>query len=174
MDYFSAWGAIMYGLFYTVVRLYHLYIKPRAFTHGSSSRHRLLVPWGALCSTLFFGHLTYLTLLPRFDYDWNMKANIAVGFLHNFLWMAYALVSPPFQRFRSLPNSYRPTYVLKPALISVTIILVSGLEIFDFSPWWRIIDAHSLWHLATVPIVIAWYRFLIDDSLDGAWKQGIL
>jgi hypothetical protein len=174
MDYFSAGGATMYGLFYSVVRLYHLYVKPSPFTRGLSSRHRLLVPWGGLCTVLFFGHVSYLTLAPRFDYGWNMKANVTVGFLHNFLWMSYSLASPPFQRFRSLPNSYRPVYVLKPTVVGTAIFIASALEIFDFPPWWRIIDAHSLWHLSTVPIIVGWYQFLIDDSLDTAWKQGLL
>ncbi|KIM30311.1 hypothetical protein M408DRAFT_66610 [Serendipita vermifera MAFF 305830] len=174
LDYFSAGLAVVYSLFYSVIRLYHLYIKPRSLIHGSSSRHRLLFPWATFCTLLYLAHVAYLSLLPRFDYGWNMKANITVALIHNFIWMSYSLPSPPFRRFRSVPNSYRPTYILQPAFVSVAITLAAGLEIFDFPPWWRVIDAHSLWHLATVPLIGAWYRFLIDDSSDLSWKEGLL
>ena len=164
----------MYALFYSVVRLYHLHVKPRTLIHGGSARHRFLIPWAALCTLLYSAHVLYLSLLPRFDYGWNMKANITIALLHNLLWISYSLPSPPFRRFRSVPNNDRPSYVLNPALISVATILAVGLEVFDFPPWWRIIDAHSLWHLSTVPIIIVWYRFLIDDSMNSSWKLGLL
>lgn len=46
----------------------------------------------------------------------------------------------------------------------------TALELFDFPPWGRVIDAHSLWHLATVPIALFWYDFLLDDALDEGWR----
>lgn len=170
-DYFSAGLAMIYGLYYTIVRLYHLYTKPRLLIYGSSSRHRFLAPWGAFCSLLYVAHVFYLSILPRFDYGWNMKVNLVVGLMYNLLWMAYALPNPPFQRFRSVPNKPAPSYASKPAKVAVAMICAVSLEIFDFPPWWRIIDAHSLWHLATIPIIQQWYLFLIEDSLDPAWKS---
>lgn len=47
----------------------------------------------------------------------------------------------------------------------------TAFELFDFPPWFLIIDAHSLWHLATAPIAIAWYDFIIEDSLDPSWRE---
>jgi hypothetical protein len=165
---------MIYGLYYTVVRLFHLYLKPQIVLHGGSSlRNRLLVPWSLLCGLLFVVHVTYLSLLPKFDYGWNMKVNIVIGLTYSFLWITYSLSSPPFQRFQGMPNSYRPSYIWKPAALGIAMICAALLEVFDFPPWRRIIDAHSLWHLATVPIIIGWYDFLLDDSLDMAWKQRI-
>lgn len=175
LDYYSAGMAVVYALFYSVVRVYHLYVKPQSLIRGGSShRHRLLAPWAVFCTLLYLAHITYLTLVPRFDYGWNMKANITIALLHNLLWVSYSLPSPPFRRFRSVPNSYRPTYVLRPAFIGVATTLAAALEIFDFPPWGRVIDAHSLWHLATVPLIGAWYKFLIDDASDLSWKEGLL
>lgn len=54
-------------------------------------------------------------------------------------------------------------------LLAIAMTSASALEIFDFSPWWRVIDAHSLWHLATVPLIFWWYRFLIEDARDRGW-----
>jgi hypothetical protein len=39
-----------------------------------------------------------------------------------------------------------------------------SLELFDFPPYYRVIDAHSLWHLATIFIARGWYGFLIRDA----------
>ncbi|KAG8811283.1 hypothetical protein FRC19_004006 [Serendipita sp. 401] len=174
MDYFSAGLGSMYGLWYTVVRLYHLYLQPRLLVHNTPSRRRLLAPWTSLCILLYLAHVTYLCLLPRFDYGWNMKVNLIIGMLYNFLWISYSLPSPPFQRFWRVPNVIRPSFVLYPAMIAISMICAVSLEIFDFPPWWRIIDAHSLWHLATVPIVWNWYRFLLTDSLDPSWRDRLI
>lgn len=38
------------------------------------------------------------------------------------------------------------------------------LELLDFPPILRILDAHALWHLATVPITQMWYEWLVNDA----------
>lgn len=45
-----------------------------------------------------------------------------------------------------------------------------SLELLDFPPLGRILDAHALWHAATVPIGVLWYDFLIEDALDDGWR----
>jgi post-GPI attachment to proteins factor 3 len=168
LDYFSAAFAMLCGLFYTVVRLYHLYDAP-----PHHAIHPFLIPWAILCVTLFVAHVTYLTvILPRFDYGWNMKVNIIAGLLYSLLWMSYSLPSPPFSRFKFVRNKdYRPGYAGVPLILGLGMIGAACLEIFDFPPLWRIIDAHSLWHLATIPIVLGWYRFQLLDGLDSAWDE---
>ncbi|CAN0475300.1 unnamed protein product, partial [Phaeothamnion confervicola] len=38
------------------------------------------------------------------------------------------------------------------------------LEVYDFAPrWGRLVDAHAVWHAATVPLGFWWYRFLALD-----------
>lgn len=165
MDYFSAAFAILSGLFSTVVRLYHLYDSP-----ATASRRRFMIPWASVCMTAFAMHVTYLIRLPRFDYGYNMKANITIGTAYNLLWMFYSLPRPPFTRFLGISNTYRPSFVLVPLFLSLTMMGAVGLEVFDFPPWWRIIDAHSLWHLATAPVVALWYRFLLADAQDLSWE----
>jgi len=49
-------------------------------------------------------------------------------------------------------------------------IAATTFEVFDFPPWYRVIDAHALWHLSTVPLVVFWWTFLIEDTLDEGWK----
>jgi len=103
-----------------------------------------------------------------------MKVNIVIGLAYNLLWMSYSLPTPPFRRFLGASNNYRPAYVIQPAIVGVSMIGAVCLEIFDFPPWWRVIDAHSLWHLATVPVIVAWYRFLVNDSLDPSWRERMI
>jgi post-GPI attachment to proteins factor 3 len=50
--------------------------------------------------------------------------------------------------------------------------IAMSLEIFDFAPFWRVIDAHSLWHAATAGIisfnaalVLVYWDFLLVDSV---------
>jgi hypothetical protein len=45
------------------------------------------------------------------------------------------------------------------ALLNVTVLL----ELLDFEPMFGTFDSHSLWHLATAPIHLLWYRFVIED-----------
>lgn len=45
-----------------------------------------------------------------------------------------------------------------------------GFELLDFPPIGRILDAHALWHAATVPVTEFWYGFLIEDALDEGWR----
>lgn len=41
-----------------------------------------------------------------------------------------------------------------------------SLELFDFAPFGRIIDAHSLWHAATIVIAQGWYEFMVKDAAE--------
>ncbi|KAG8733004.1 hypothetical protein FRC12_019010 [Ceratobasidium sp. 428] len=167
LDYFSAGLVILYSLFFTVVRLFHLY--PRAPNTSSTRPRRLMYNcWTAACTTMYVGHISYLTLLPRFDYAYNMAANLMIGLIHNALWLLYPWGS--IQLFPGHDKNYRPAFALQPAWFVLLTTLATSLELFDFPPWRRIIDAHALWHLATVPIVPLWYDFLVRDTLDPAWR----
>jgi hypothetical protein len=167
LDYFSAGLVILYSLFLTVVRLFHLYPQtPNLST--ARSRNSTYKYWAALCAFLYIGHVSYLTLLPRFDYTYNMAVNLVVGFVHNGLWLLY-----PWGSIRLFPGRdkhYRPAFALQPALFVLLTTLATTLELFDFPPWYRTLDAHALWHLATVPIVPLWYHFLVKDASDPAWR----
>ncbi len=161
----------MFALFYTVIRLFHIYPPRSPVTEPTVTRWVRSI-WAALCSLAYLGHVSYLTLLPRFDYTYNMAANLIVGLTHNLLWLAYSFPSsiPLIRRFPARSKTYRPNYAWKAAAFVLLTTAATSFEVFDFPAWGRIIDAHSLWHLATVPIIPLWYRFLIQDALDDGWK----
>lgn len=159
MDYFSAALAIMYALYYTVIR-----ILPPTSRLASKA-------WPLLCVLAYLGHISYLTLLPRFDYTYNMAFNLTLGLTHNALWLLYSLPTSVIRRFPSQAKSYRPNFVNKAAVFVGLTTAATALELFDFPPLGGIIDAHALWHLVTAPIALFWYDFLIEDSLDPGWKD---
>jgi post-GPI attachment to proteins factor 3 len=175
LDYFSAALAILYALYYTVIRLFHLY------PHGMQAR--LTIPsdnrpktslakkiWSLFCVMAYLVHISYLTLLPRFDYTYNMAFNVVLGLSHNVLWLIYSLPIP-LRRYPSQPKSYRPPFAMNAAIFVVLTTCATALELLDFPPWAGIIDAHALWHLSTAPIALFWYDFLVEDALDYSWRD---
>ena len=154
MDYFSAGAYVLYGLFYAPIRMFQLY---RLSTNSSTSTSRytsVVSAWGAVLLLLYLGHVSYLSLW-RFDYGYNMAANVVVGALHGVVWLVYTA-----KYYR--PG--RPRWVLIPAVMVVVLAGAMSLELLDFyQPHW--IDAHALWHASTIPITAWWYSFLVKDSL---------
>ncbi|KAJ6546817.1 Per1-like protein [Mycena capillaripes] len=179
LDYFSAAMTIFYALYYSVIRLFHLYPAPRRTKltlstpdspPTSSLTHKA---WSLFCILVYLGHVSYLTLLPRFDYVYNIVFNMVIGLTHNALWLLYSLPASisVLRRFPDRPKSYRPAFVTKAGIFVALTTAASALELFDFPPLLRVIDAHSLWHLATAPIAMLWYDFLIEDARDESWRE---
>ena len=166
----------MYALYSIVIRTFHLHTNSASrSTSQASSTPRpssALKPWALTCLAVYAGHVTYLSILPRFDYTYNMGFNLALGLAHNVLWSLYALPSSRslLPRFPFRPKDYRPAFVNKAFVFVLLTTAATALELFDFPPWMDIIDAHALWHLSTVPITKFWYDFLVEDALDEGWK----
>ncbi|KAF7359129.1 AB hydrolase-1 domain-containing protein [Mycena sanguinolenta] len=177
LDYFSAALTIFYALYYTVIRLFHLYpVQQRSrlslSTRNSSPDRSLThMGWSLLCILVYLCHVSYLTLLPRFDYVYNIIFNLVIGLTHNALWLVYSLPVSFFRRFPDRPQSYRPRFVTKAGVFVALTTAATALELFDFPPFKRVIDAHSLWHLATAPIAVLWYDFLVQDARDESWRD---
>lgn len=170
LDYFSAALAILYALYYTVIRMANLYPQPSK-PDDNNSRSRLRVAWSALCIVAYLAHVTYLSVLPRFDYAYNMTFNLVLGVSHNIVWLLYSLPVPLFQRFPYAPRKYYPRHVYKAGIFVLLTTAATALELFDFPPLGRVLDAHALWHLSTVPIAKFWYDFLIQDAQDQGWRS---
>lgn len=141
LDYFGAGASVMYGLYYTPIRIFRLDQK----TPRYDSIRRV---WTVFCISLYLAHISYLTFW-RFDYTYNMAANVVVGIVQNLLWSWFSVTR--YQKTKRLWAAW-------PGLIVAWIILAMSLELFDFPPWQGMIDAHSLWHLGTVIPTIWWYK----------------
>lgn len=142
LDYFGAGASILYGFYYTPVRIFRLDHRHPPW------KPALLRLWTLICIVLYLCHVTYLTLWS-WDYTYNMAANVALGTIQNLLWSWFSIT-----RYRRLQKPWAAW----PGLIVAWLISAMSLELLDFAPWHGMIDAHSLWHLGTVLPTIWWYK----------------
>lgn len=144
LDYFAAGASVMYGLYLAAIRIFRL---DREDGMGGKSG-TILRLWTLVCAGCYLMHIGYLTFV-RFDYTYNMAANVVVGLIQNVLWTWFSIT-----RFRKVGR----LWAAWPGLIVFWIIFAMSLELFDFPPWWGMVDAHALWHLGTVGPTIWWYK----------------
>jgi len=142
VDYFAAGANVLYGLYYAPIRLFRL-DNPRGDKPYKNSLLRL---WTLTCILLYTAHVSFLSFV-RWDYTYNMAANIAVGIASNILWVGYS-----YARWRKSGK----TWHLWPAMIVLCVVLAMSMEVLDFVPWRLMIDAHSLWHLGTAGSTVCW------------------
>ncbi|KAH9908990.1 Per1-domain-containing protein [Xylariomycetidae sp. FL2044] len=150
-DYFAAGAGVMYGFYYTPVRVFRL---------DRASRRPWLRLWTAVCAALYLAHVAYLKLW-RWNYSYNMAANVAAGLVQNALWSYFS-----WARWRES----RRAWAVWPGVAVAWIMMVMSLELLDFPPLWGALDAHSLWHLGTIAPAILWYNFMVKDAQDDLAK----
>jgi hypothetical protein len=141
LDYFAAGASVLYGLYYTPIRIFRLDL-------GGKKTKSLLRAWTVLCIALYAAHVTYLKWYS-WDYTYNMAANVVVGVITNAMWSWFS-----FEKYRRSGRAW----AMWPGFVVAWIILAMSLELLDFPPWWGCWDAHSLWHLGTVAPTMIWYK----------------
>jgi hypothetical protein len=149
LDYFAAGASVLYGLYYTPVRIWRL-------DKNSPRQQSILRAWTLLCGFLYLCHVGYLKFV-RWNYTYNMAANVAAGIVQNVLWSYFSI-----DKYRRS----RQSWAIWPGLVVAWVIFAMSMELFDFAPWLGAIDAHSLWHLMTIAPTVLWYNFLIRDARD--------
>ncbi|CAL9736386.1 protein Per1p [Monosporozyma servazzii] len=123
-------------------------------------------------STIFTGSVVFifvihlLRLYIDWSYTYNMRFNVFFGILQYGLLMFLS-----YQNYQSLKDHkniyhYR-TKLIKLCVIPVVLVVVTAmamsLELFDFFSYQFQIDAHALWHAATIIPSHYLYEFLIED-----------
>ncbi|VVT50449.1 uncharacterized protein SAPINGB_P002767 [Magnusiomyces paraingens] len=144
LDYFSAGLTVLYGFYAASVRVFRLDYPRRRYT-----RYTLAF----VCIVLYILHVLYLSLV-RFNYGYNMLANVFVGLLQNVLWVSFSL----FQYWK-----FREYWRLWPLGLVITVSLAMSFELFDFPPILDMLDAHALWHAGTVLPTYWWYNWMNRD-----------
>lgn len=148
MNYFSAGLLVLYTFYFTLLRVFQI-------RNGSIIRGL-----GTLFICLFVAHVGYL-IIVAFNYVYNMYVNIVLGGCHILLWIGW-YVMIRLQKKEDVVVSRPYAHLVVISCVGVALAMCF-LELFDFPPLWRVFDAHSLWHLSTVPLFILWYRFLVED-----------
>lgn len=75
------------------------------------------------------------------------------------------MIPTPYPPLDPLMITPKPAWSGRSAILVGATTAAMSLELFDFPPFLRILDAHSLWHLATMLIARGWYGFLIRDVI---------
>lgn len=141
LDYIGAGASVLYGFYYTPIRVF------RPDQRGKRGASFLRI-WGYICVAMFIGHVSYLKLW-RWNYSYNMTANVVIGLTQNALWTWFS-----YRKYRKSGDSF----AILPGVVVVFILMAMSLELLDFPPVWGLLDAHSLWHLATVVPTVIWYK----------------
>lgn len=137
-DYSSAIALLGLSLLVCLIRTNSLRVEATRVMVGA--------PIIAFCTT----HILYMNLYT-FDYGWNLLVCTTMGVATLLLWTAWALWS-------NHPASWKVLVVAAGTALSLL------LELFDFPPVAGLVDAHALWHAATVPLTLLWWSFLRSDA----------
>ncbi|CEF63489.1 Post-GPI attachment to proteins factor 3 [Strongyloides ratti] len=118
---------------------------------------KLLWQLMSFCALLFaIDHLYKLVYLRNYGY--NMKVCLTVSALTITLYIYWII--------KSLNTKSYAILKARKYLISILLFVGIGIlfEIFDFPPIYNIFDAHSIFHLFTIPIPILLSRFIVCVS----------
>jgi len=141
LDYLGAGASVMYGLYYTPVRVFELYRRtPR--------KRGILRVWTAACAGMYIAHVAYLKFW-RWDYGYNMGANVACGAVQHLLWSWFS-----WRRYMRTGQGWAAW----PGMVVAWVLMAMSLELLDFAPLWGCLDAHSLWHAGTVGPAVLFYK----------------
>ncbi|VDN93754.1 unnamed protein product [Brugia pahangi] len=117
--------------------------------------------WADFWLTEYLDYFTACAFIIYFDYGYNMKMCIACSFFTSFIYYIW-LVQQWNLRDRSSRRS----------LSYLAVVVTWGLlSVLDFVPLYWIIDSHSLFHLATVPLPLLLARFIQLESAYEIQKQ---
>lgn len=141
-DYLTAITSVFVGLYIAVLR------------HTRAVTKRAQILFAVPFALLLVYHLHYM-LFVSFDYGWNMKL-IAVMFgLFTIIWFVWGCMNAR----RNLQGKLAIAWSIGAGLCGM-------LELFDFEPVFDLVDAHALWHLGTVPLVLLIWKIFTLDAID--------
>lgn len=170
-DYFSATVTIAVTLLYAILRVLGL--------QTARTTSPMVAPVCGILALVVLGHFVYVSSLDHFPYGYHVAFAAGLGMLGNLLWIAWSVsfVARPSFLPAPYPASTKPlsktagvtaapTRCWTPAILVVLTLAAMSLEILDFPPYARALDAHALWHAATIPLGMGWWRFLVRDAAE--------
>lgn len=151
LDYFSAILLLFTGVALSIIRTFSIREHKRQLA--------VVLPLGVY----FIRHVHYMAMVD-FSFSWNMKVGITAALTMTLLFAAWSIAH--LRVGKRLHCKY--------ALLACAMGLAAAtLEVFDFPPLWDVIDAHAIWHGATIPIILLWYYFYTADATyDLGLQQG--
>lgn len=142
LDYVSALALIFTNLALCVFRVFHV---------RDHSKQKVL----AFVLAIYYLRHIYYMLFVKFNFGWNMQVAITSFVFYLILFSGWSA--------SHLLLGKRPH--VKTAIAACVLMMTAAVfEVFDFPPLLDLIDAHALWHAATIPMAVMWYRFYRDDA----------
>jgi hypothetical protein len=138
IDYFSAFAGVVGNLWLAI--------------YSTVTRdHRRAVTWTAL--GLWSGHVGYMTFV-EFNFEWNMILAATLALLANIAWTVW-----------SISKKRKYSWMVLIATWSLVPLFLL-MEANDFPPGpYGLADAHSYWHLSTVPVSCLWALFFYQEVI---------
>lgn len=149
-DYFSAGAAVGANLVVTAARI----------SGAASLRSVAAIAAPVVLAYAFHVH-RMLTVL--FDYGLHVGLCVGVGAVQTVAWAVWALGT---NEGRTHPG--RKALFMFMAAVNAA----SLLEVLDFPPLAGALDAHALWHAATAPLTLLWFRFIKADLKTAGTVPG--
>lgn len=141
MDYSCAFTTVLTLLYCFLLRI----------SYKNSMNIKIFFAITCAYVSILLMHLSHLWS-GRINYGYNMKFNIAIGFITFVTAMLWW-----YRNHRKLPHVHLIGW------FTVLTVAVTLLELYDFPPIFWTFDAHSLWHASTIPLVSLFYRFITLD-----------
>ncbi|KAL9230862.1 hypothetical protein vseg_006157 [Gypsophila vaccaria] len=138
LDYSSAVAVLGCSLTISIMRSFHV--------RDEAARVMVAAPLLAFTVT----HILYLNFY-KMDYGWNMQVCVVMAVAQLLVWAIWAGVSRH-------PSRWKLWFVVVAGGLAML------LEIYDFPPYEGFVDAHALWHAATIPLTYCWWSFIKDDA----------
>lgn len=145
MDYGSALAFLMFGLLLALRRTLHFFVFRKNTILSLLLTGSVLSLCISRVNAMYHGHI---------GFDNHMTFSIGVAVAHTTVWILWLMSSAREPKAHKIQCLY----------LQVWFIVASMLELFDFPPIFYHYDAHSLWHLATIPLGHAWYLFWFQDA----------
>ncbi|GMM30520.1 Per1 protein [Martiniozyma asiatica (nom. inval.)] len=157
LDYFFAGLTVLCGFHVVFIRIFQLHLKQNTFK-------RIL--FSLICALMYIYHVT--RLMNDWSYTYNMQANVFIGILQYISWFYisfsyYIKLRDTQKSFLQNIKDREVLWALKPFLCVCWIASGMMFEMFDFSPWFDLIDAHAMWHLVTIWPVGSLYKWIVED-----------
>lgn len=163
LDYFSAGLTVLYS-FYTCfnrVFVYPLMVRDKKESQQAAVAIRVVL--SLTCIVAYFSHVYYLQFV-RFDYGYNMLANVVVGIIQTLLWIYHGISDYAAHTGNNEKGPRKSEgWRLWPVYLVLSILAAMSFELLDFAPFLGLIDAHALWHAGTVLPTYGWYAYMKKD-----------
>lgn len=181
LDYFGAFAIVCANFNLAITSCFRLF---------EPSRRRIR----QVCQfIIFLAYCTHcLNLLRDWDYGYNTLVSVVMGLVCFIIWVMHSFrvnreyhdhyyylfksgAVAPFEArvlksVRKVPivgwwASANPRSIgLLPIFLHLFLLTGLSLELLEFEPWYRLVDAHSLWHLVTFFAPFVWYDWIVWET----------